>query len=300
MAQSFHDSADLKQAMVQKARSFQESGAWVSRPLHWDGETGSLVGALLESEDLDQWNSQFGLPKWLALLLDMVAATISTPKEGMAAQLALLEAVPVGVDLDRQGNLLILRFLRETEKDLAFLDADHPLRVSLRDAMELHDMELAGAAPKPALWRKVRSAAIAETDRAVKESPEAQFGGVIEAATWSPRTSRSVVPDTFRSWVNARRDAAVQRQVGERGLLTVKETKSLLEKIHEEEKKKRKDKKEFIHVFGILEEKYPKEHASMMDFLRTQHKESLQQWENALGILLGVFEEAHCPDRCTC
>jgi len=298
--QSFQDNPALKRSLLQKAQAFQASDGWTTRPVYWDGKGGSLVGGLLGSEDLDQWTREFALPKWTALLLDMVAVMPPSAEEAKAAQISLLEALPVGVDLDQYGNLVLSRFLKETEKDLSFLPTNHPLRASLAGVMALHEVEMSGKSLKPSEWRKARSEAIAATDQAAPDSPEAKFGAVIEAAAWDPRTSRSVVADTFRSWINARRDATVQQKVGEQGLSTFEETKHLLGRIHEEERKKRKDPEEFIHVFGILEERYPKEYRDMRDFHRIQHEEAVRQRQAGFHIIISTLESAEVKSRCTC
>lgn len=298
--QSFLDNPALKRSLLQKAQTFQASDGWTTRPVYWDGKGGSLVGGLLGSEDLDQWTREFALPKWTALLLDMVAVMQPSAEEAKAAQISLLEALPVGVDLDQYGNLVLSRFLKETEKDLSFLPTNHPLRAILAGVMELHEAEMLGKSQKPAEWRKARSEAIAVTDQAAPDSLEAKFGAVIEAAAWDPRTSRSVVADTFRSWVNARRDVVVQQKVADQGLLTFEETKALLDKIHAEERKKRKDPKEFIHVFGIMEERYPKEHKDMMSFHRIQHEEAVKQRNKGLDIIISGLKSSSSLFRCIC
>ncbi|MGY8605959.1 hypothetical protein ACTVH1_09685 [Gluconobacter cerinus] len=300
MMQSFQDNPALKRSMLQKAQAFQASDDWNSRPVYWNGKGGSLVGGLLGSDDLDQWVEEFGLPKWMALLLDMVAVTLPSAEDAKAAQISLLEALPVGADLNACGNVVLVHFLKEAETDIASLSENHPLRAALTDVMALHDAELAGKSPQPAEWRKARSEAIAATDQAVPDSLEAKFGAVIEAAAWNPRTSRSVVADTFRSWINARRDAAVQQKVGEQGLISFEETKKLLDRIHTEERKTRKDPKEFIHVFGILEERYPKEHKDMMDFHRIQHEEAIRQRQAAFQIIISTLKNSQDQVRCTC
>lgn len=296
--QSFQDNPELKRSMLHKAKAFQTSGNWSNRPVYWDGKSGSLVGSLLGGEDLDQWTREFALPKWVALLLDMIAIMQPSAEDAKAAQISLLEALPVGVDLDQYGNLVLSRFLEETDKDLSFLSATHPLRVALACVMELHKAEMTGKSLEPSEWRKVRSDAIAATDQTATDSPEAKFGAVIEAAAWDLRTSRSVVADTLRSWINARQELFVQQKVSERGLSTFEETKSLLEKIHEQERNKREDPKEFINVFEILEEYYPKEYKDLKDFHQIQNEETVRNRQEGFHIILSTLESSKIKHRC--
>lgn len=287
---SFLDNPGLKNSLLDNARSFQESKLWTSRPLHWDEESGSLVGGLLGSKDLDQWTREFALPKWLAFLVDMVAATASSEENGKASQIALLAAVPVGVDLNCYGNRILIRFLEVIRRDVSDFPLGNSMLDSLDGVMALHEAELMGNMPAPSLWKKARVYAISVTDQAENNDLEAKCGAVIEAAAWSPQSSRSSISDTFRSWINARGEIALERHVVEFGLLNSEGIKSLLREIYLEQKEKNKNSEEFINVFDVLEKQFPDKHKKLIAFEKIQREEGVKQREDAMDILVSVLE----------
>jgi hypothetical protein len=247
-----------------------------------------LVGSLLHSDDLGEWERLFGLPKWLALALDGLLVSALDVQRGVAAGIALLEAIPVGVDVRAAGNRFLWELLEGTKDGLIALLPTGGLADVLHKVAALHWRRLKDAEIAPEEWRQTRRQALALTDTLDKGSPEAAIGACIEAAAWDPATSRTVVSDTCRCWIGVMSQAAAARQSN----WTPEDDArihALLGRLHADAKAKAGDGGGGINAFKLLEQQQPQEATRFKAHLALQQTEYAVQWQRAVDCLQRVL-----------
>ena len=199
---AYNGDAMLRATLTERLASHASGSRLKPGPIAWDGEKGSIIGCILESEDLSEWETGLGLPQWLAVLIDALAANQPSVEEAAALGIATLEAIPPGTDVRLAGSRIILAVLDDLESAGAVALAA-PIADSLEEVRALHLRCISGDVPASAEWRLARKAATAATDGAIGPRQRA-FARCIETAAWNPAQSRSAVFDTLRVWRNAR------------------------------------------------------------------------------------------------
>jgi hypothetical protein len=200
---TFHGDNTLKQAMLERFRAHLEAGRVTSTLNTWNGQSGSVIGCAIESDDLDVWSSTLGLPKWLALLIDAIAAAQGSPQAFALAGLPTLQAIPVGVDLDAAGSGFVLKLLADIAARREATSPDTALPSALATVTTLHTAVADGKSSDAAAWRAARRAAMAVADTFEEHSAGRLLASVVEAAGWDIRSSPTVATDTMRAWVVA-------------------------------------------------------------------------------------------------
>ncbi|WP_406625219.1 S9 family peptidase [Acidovorax sp. SDU_ACID1] len=291
---------DCKQRTMDRLRTLKQAGQWSARPIHWDGRTGSLVGSLLQSEDVEQWQPCLGLPAWLALALDGVLANTPDLAAGIRRAVALLEAVPAGIDLSLAGSRCILVLLLDPAHGLAsFAQARaEPLAGILQAVAALHLACLRGDRVEPAEWRRVRRQAVQETDGFAKTDVEAALGAVIEAAAWDPRTSRTAVSDTLRQWAWASSARAARSDPPGWTADDEQRVRQRLEELHRQAKAQALPGQEHEHidVFKLLREQDPALYDHAMLPGRYRKAQAARQWDIGLDLLWAAAMQGVAPE----
>ena len=130
---SYHNDPAIKQKYI--ARFAEHRGAdEVIQGIGFDNGRGCLIGCTLDHYDHSRFPIELGWPEWMARWADKVFEGL--PKSE-AAQFGsdLLEAVPVGVDLDPVKHTLAIARL---ERCIARLvDNDEPYAVKVREAINI-------------------------------------------------------------------------------------------------------------------------------------------------------------------
>lgn len=172
-------------------------------PLAWNGTKGSLVGCILESEDLTQWEVKLGLPQWLATTADGIAAQLESVDAALTFGVDLLNAIQPGADVSPAASAVILDALGDANSFVAALaDVSADLQQAVAQVEGLHRRVLKGELPEPAEWRAARRTATALTDAQPSELLQA-LSTCAETAAWNPQTSKAVVFDTLRVYSRA-------------------------------------------------------------------------------------------------
>ncbi len=286
-ALAYHCDPYRKRQVVQRLHALQQVGIWVARPIHWNGEAGSLVGSLLQGEDLDEWERRFGLPKWLALVLDGMLANAPDVKRGVACGIELLESISVGARLSGVGSHCVLELLEGDRCGLTTLRQVGPLASTLHQVAALHRDLLNGHEIAPVQWRRVRAAAVSLTDTLDENSLEARIGTCIEAAAWDAASSRTLVSDVLRTWIWAMSASAEQSSGW--GPADDERIKTLLASLHAQAKVEATDPNAHIDVFKLLERVYPDDAARLRANIAGQHERRAAQWQRAADVLRGAF-----------
>ena len=203
----------IRDGAIERLRRHAASAHLAPGPLAWDGSKGSLVGCILESDDLASWESELGLPQWLATAADGIAAQQESIDAALSFGVEVLDAVRPGTDVSSAASGVILDALADAGSFVAVL-ADVPVELQQALAMVegLHRRVQAGERPAPAEWRAARRAATALTDAQPSELLKA-LSTCAETAAWDPTSSKAVVFDTLRVYSRA----AIQKADAESG-----------------------------------------------------------------------------------
>lgn len=198
---AFQGSESLRSQVIQQLRNCVEAQRVVPGSVAWDGEKGSVVGCIIESDDAAQWESRLGLPQWLAVTLDALCSQQPTVVESRDLAVSALNAIRLGADLRFAGSAMILGVF-----DCIVSESRAPLSKALDDALHsvraLHEKAAAGHPVGAAEWRAARKSATALTD-ILEDKWKQACAECIETAAWDPQRSRAVVFDTLRVWRNA-------------------------------------------------------------------------------------------------
>lgn len=289
-APAYRGEAACKQQLLERLRELERKGSWVARPIHWNGEAGSLVGSLLQGEDLDAWEQRFGLPKWLALLLDGLLVAAPALPEGVACAIELLQALPVGADADAAGSRCVLALLEGGDCGLATLDPGEAAATALAAVAGLHRRRLSGELIAPAQWRQLRRETVALVDTLPPDSADAAVGACIEAAAWDPASSRTAVSDTLHGWLRAMTAAAVARE--DWSAADDERIKALLAQLHAEAKAVADYDGAFIDVFQLLERKHPQQATRLKAHMAHGRGQAAVQWRRAAEALRAALAAA--------
>lgn len=288
---SYLGDSRCKQQALDRLVEMEKSGHLVPRPIYWSGREGSLVGSLLQGDDLDEWERQLGLPKWFALAIDNLFTNGPNLKASVAWGLALLGAIPIGVDLGDAGSRIIIELLDGETYGLSSAAGDGSLREVSRSVVALHRETLRGSIVEGSDWRTIRRHAVAQTNALPADSVDAAIGACVESAAWDPRVSRTAVSDTCRSWQKAASGISMARQ----STWTSADDdriKSLLDRLHAEAKADALDDDRFVDVFKLLNEKHPEQAAQLKSHIRLQETSYAKQWGRVTQLLHSVVTHA--------
>ncbi|ADX46191.1 hypothetical protein Acav_2279 [Paracidovorax avenae ATCC 19860] len=286
---AYHGDPQLRQQVIDQLQSLEKAGRWEHRPLYWNGEVGSFVGSLLQGDDLDRWEVDYGLPKWLALTIDSMVAAHSNM--GVSWGIHLLQGIPPGMPMDTMGSRILLELLKGKTHGLNGLEAAAGLAEALEGVVALHAARLAGQDIDNASWRKARREAVAQTNAQAPGSVAASVGTCIESAAWDPMQSRSAVSDTLRGWMNAR--IAAGMAVYPWGKAEDEDMKRTLEALQAEDKAGREPGDTgSTNVFLLLEQKHPEKARRLRAFYRYQRSQYGKQWRRAALAMQNILHAA--------
>ncbi|KAB8045046.1 hypothetical protein [Janthinobacterium aquaticum] len=201
--QAYHSNPTVRDDCIAQLRKQAEQKRLAPGPLAWNGEKGSLIGCLLESEDLVKWENDLGLPQWLATTADGIAAQQQTIDDALDFGIRLLNAIRPGADVSPAASAVILSVLADAR---AFVgqstDVPAELDAVLQQVQSLQQQVMAGQRPVPADWRAARRSATGVTDGLDSELLQS-LAVCVETAAWDPSTSKAVVYDTLRVYSKA-------------------------------------------------------------------------------------------------
>ena len=202
MKSAFHGRTDVAATLIARLKNNAQAERLALSAFAWTGEKGSMVGCMLENADASLWESEFGLPQWLALVADKAAEETRATESAVAFGTRLLETIRPGADLTPVGSQFILWLLDDLK---ARIPVPSGAAQQALDGIErLHRCVTDNNPPPPQEWRAARRAATAATDEA-SDQLSTLLKTCVETAGWNPATSPAVVYDTLRTWVTARR-----------------------------------------------------------------------------------------------
>ena len=188
---AFHGDPAVKAQMKERLARAGAEDALVIGATSWDGRQGTMAGLLGEG-DGKAFAAATGIPASIGDLFDLLLQFVAhTPGEVAQTGQAWLEALPVGADTSVLPGRIALRMLTWPE----FGDVEDVRNGVVR----LHERAARGLRTERKDWSAARAAAVAAAN-----ATGTSVAAMTEAAAWSPLTSRTVLTDTFRGWLEAR------------------------------------------------------------------------------------------------
>lgn len=288
---AYQSKAAARDAAIARLRAHAADKQLAPGPLAWNGAKGSLVGCILESEDLGRWEHELGLPQWLGTTVDGLAAQQATVDEALAFGVELLAAIRPGADVSLAGSVVIVSVLDDAADFVARLaEVPAALRQAATAVRALHRRLLDGERPAPADWRAARRSATALTDAQESELLKS-LATCVETAAWDPLTSKSVVFDTLRVYGRA----AVHKADAESGFTAEDDAEirahlDLMWKTHLADKPELQE--QGITVFALLAQHYPAIDEKLRRKIRHDREAVVQANRRAADVLIAQLKQA--------
>ena len=288
---AYHSQPAVRDAALDRLQRHAADAQLAPGPLAWNGSKGSLVGCILESEDLAQWETELGLPQWLATTADGIAAQQASIDAARDFGVELLGAIRPGADVTPAASAVILDVLGEAGSfTAALVDDPDDLRQAMAQVEGLHRRVLAGEAPAPAEWRAARRAATALTDAQPSELLQA-LSTCAETAAWNPATSKAVVFDTLRVYSKA----AIHKTNAQSGYTKEDDDhirRHLDEMWNTHLAHQPELQEQGITVFSLLEEHYPDVAATLRRKNRMDRETYIAANRRAAEVLIAQLQRA--------
>lgn len=286
---SFNNDVALKQQILDHLNQLPvDETVWKRSAIAWDGTAGSFVGHIIKSEDLADWEN-LGLPKWLALTLDYFLITTSDLQTGISANIELINAIPVGKDIDNVGSQYLIELIANDDIGIQNTTQNEQLLNALNSIISIQKQCLMQEDIAPATWHSLRKTMVENSQTYEDESLEYLISTFAEAAAWNPASSRTAVSDSVRVWGRVKSKAepspdwTQERETHVRGLL---------DKLHSEAKAKQpEDSEEFIDVFKLLEQYEPEESTWLKAQMKWQWAQPAVFGAKSVALLKQLFEK---------
>ena len=264
MLSAFSGNPEVRAATLQGLAARLEAKQLTTGALFWNGTTGSLTGAMIESSSAQHWQEQLGLAKWVAYALDAVTNGLP-PADVVAIGSSLLGAITPGSDTTLLGSRIVVIVLSRLP-----LPIPGALQEARREVRLAHERTLSGQSLSSLEWKNIRKRATAATD-ACEDSDGKALGACIEAAGWDPVTSHTTVADVLRLWI-AFEGTKVDVELGWTEQDNQR-TRRLLSEMYATYIQDKPD--ENRDVFMLLEAHHPAEEARLRQY--TQDKRAAEQ-----------------------
>jgi hypothetical protein len=196
---SFHNDQKVKDKYVNRVMAHQAADNLI-RGTGWADGKGCAVGCTLENYNHAAYETELGIPEWLARVEDTLFEGMSEEKSRTWPEV-FLKAIPVGTDLEKTKNPFLIVILRKNLVSLescVFDLAGYPevvkaidgSRKVVTDMIDLlvrgEDLSAAPAAAWSAAWSAARSAAKSARSAAWSAAwSAAKSAESAESAAWS-------------------------------------------------------------------------------------------------------------------
>jgi hypothetical protein len=226
--QAFHNDAALKDQLLERVRRHIEAGNLARQDLSWDDKTGkgSVIGASVRAADAQRYETELGIPAGLAMLHDLLIASLYVIEvgddttsarlsaEAKAMPVTWIDSVPVGADLSLTASRFAARLLERLVSSPPLKGA-RPSAAVAATALKiasLHSRTCAGDAPTAEEWKRARQESLAATD-AAKEDSDQILPFVAETLAWpvseDPLAPRQAVEFLISRVIGITRDSSL-------------------------------------------------------------------------------------------
>jgi hypothetical protein len=189
---AYHDDPQVKEKYVTRMKNHIKADELIHGE-GWDGKRGCAVGCTLDRYDHACYQNELGLPEWLARLEDTIFENMSKEKS-KTFPLLLLEAIPVGVDLQKTFHKFQI-FVLELAKKHVEKKYSSIIKI-IDDVIDLHLKSANGMLIDDSAWSAARSAA----ESAARSAAESAARSAAESAAWSAAESAAWSAAESAAW----------------------------------------------------------------------------------------------------
>jgi hypothetical protein len=183
---SFHGDKKIKEKYVNRLRAHAKADELI-KGKYWEGGKGCAVGCTIHSSEHVAYETQLGIPEWLARLED---ALFEGLPNGHAKKFAVdfLNAVPVGVNLESLKWKFCSFILSENLERVELLKIDKPLKDQVLAAVKrckaVHDKAI-----ETGKWNESATAAASAAESAA------------ESAAWAAESAAARSAARSAAWI---------------------------------------------------------------------------------------------------
>jgi hypothetical protein len=290
MLVAFNGQAETRAAALVRLDGYLESNRLTSGALFWNGTTASVASALIESDDLQSWQEQLGLAKWLAYALDLPSGTLP-PFKCVEIAKELLYAIPVGCDTSATGSRVIVGVLFQVTARLSVCRTDVAMLKKIAEEIRgMHEQVVVGHTHPESAWRLVRKAATNLTN-AFEGGLERAIGACVEAAAWDPAAAPTTVGGVLMLWIQA-----CSTHLDEQFGWTSQDNEriqTLLKDMFDTFKKDRPEEER--DVFMLLRAHHPEVEDRMMAYTQYKRAEADRICVDTLRLLVAIVRDTLNP-----
>lgn len=152
---AFHNDQQIKEKYLSRVHAHRLADE-IIKGQYWEGGKGCAVGCTIHSGEHDRYETELGIPRWLARLQDSIF-------EGLPNDQALdfpeqfLSSIPVGADLTKVYNRFMIWLLIDPSQGVLRF-ADERGAIAIKRVAELHQLELEGRRLGRRAYRSARYA----------------------------------------------------------------------------------------------------------------------------------------------
>jgi hypothetical protein len=211
---AFHNKKSVKAKYLKRVRAHKKADSIVQGYGYWQDGKGCAVGCTIEGSDHSRYETELGIPEWLAYVEDKLFEGMSQ-KKARVWPAKFLSAIPVGADLEPVKNkftvLLLEHALGSLDKvkydDTKFPDVKAAIAGSKSAVLEMIRCKREGL-DESAAWSAAWSAAESAAWSAASAASAARSAA--ESAAWSAARSaaRSAAWSAARSAAESAASAA--------------------------------------------------------------------------------------------
>lgn len=284
---AFHGSEEVRARLLARLQQHAAADRLRPGPLAWNGESCSLVGCMIEADDLALWEAQSGLPAWLAVTADALAGMLPGHPEALAFGVRLLTAIVPSSQLQAAGAVLAGRLIDEMAAAMPAALMTPELGQAVAQVRALHGAAARGAGSAPSDWKAARRLAVRATD-ALREPAQLALAQCVETAAWDTMRSPSCVCDTIRVWKAGMNEQAVR----DSGWTDAddKDMASTLQHLHDTYLLPAPHLT--LTVFDLLEEHYPEKAFRLRESYRHERESGANTTRRAIDMLIDAVAQA--------
>lgn len=151
--QAFFNNPAIKEKYVNQMVNHRKMDQLI-HGIYWADGKGCAVGCITHSREHSQFETQLGLPEWLAHVVDYLFEGLKNG-EAMTFPERVLQAIPLGANLDKTYH----KFCKFVQTDIAKDADDKNVRKAIEGVLSQHDKAIKGEIISlPGIWRLYKAA----------------------------------------------------------------------------------------------------------------------------------------------
>ena len=158
---SFHGDKKIKTKYINRLKAHAKADE-IIKGRYWKDGKGCAVGCTIHGSEHNRYETELGLPEWLARLEDVLFEGLPN-SEAKEFPCAFLKAIPVGVSLDTVKHKFCAVLMRENIQRVHKLKMDEAVKATVvtaaSDVLRLHEQAGGGGLVTDAEWSAAWSAA---------------------------------------------------------------------------------------------------------------------------------------------